>query len=133
VAEGIGGHRALVPAFEERVERVRILDLPGVHEAAAEMTRIATDALPIHLRPAEVDARVSAMARYDRLGFEAAAVVGMGVRAGAMPSTEKVLRLRFDRPHAVIAVAEDERFAGLPLFVAWVDAGAREPEPPPGG
>jgi hypothetical protein len=133
VEEGIGGHRALVPAFEERVERVGIRDLPGVHEAVAEMTRIATHAVPIHLRPAEVDARMSAMARYDQLGFEAAAVAGMGIRATAMPGTEKVLRLRFDRPHVVIAVAEDERFAGLPLFVAWVDAGAREPEPPLGG
>ncbi|MFE6645540.1 hypothetical protein ACFVJS_03190 [Nocardioides sp. NPDC057772] len=63
-----------------------------------------------------------AVASYDREGFEAAAVTGMMVRAAAAPRETKVrqIDLRFDRPHAVVAVARGGAWEGIPLFSSWV-------------
>ncbi|MBG6095301.1 hypothetical protein [Nocardioides luteus] len=63
-----------------------------------------------------------AVASYDREGFEAAAVTGMMVRAAAAPRETKVRQvdLRFDRPHAVVAVARGGAWEGIPLFSSWV-------------
>jgi hypothetical protein len=118
----------MVPAFAEESQAVDIVSLPAIREAAAGLGRLVADALPPHLRPVEVEARLSAVARYDRLGFEAAAVASMGVQAGAMPGERRILNLRFGRPHLALAVATDDVYAGLPLFAAWVDAGVREPD-----
>ena len=84
--------------------------------------------MPPSLRPVDISARMSALARYDRLGFEAAAVASIGLAMRGMPQERKVLNLRFARPHLVVAVATDDTYAGLPLFAAWVDRGVREPE-----
>lgn len=78
-------------------------------------------------------ARQSAMARYHRVGFEAAAVSGMAVLTCAPATRDGVLRsaeLRFGHPYAVVAVATDVRrsadgtgygpWHGLPVFSAWV-------------
>lgn len=88
------------------------------------------------------DARQAAMARYSRLGFEAAAVTAAMVRVAArIPARHRVAELRFGHPYAVVAVATDpaadrERprsgaspWHGLPVFSAWVT----EPDDAVGG
>lgn len=74
-----------------------------------------------------------ALAKFDRYGFEAAAITTFAVASAAFaPPTEvgieRVARLRFDHPFAAIAVtgkparaASRSRFHGLPLFTAWID------------
>ena len=78
----------------------------------------------------------SAVARYTRVGFEAAAVSAMMVATG-MPSMRDGVRrtaeLRFGHPYAVVAVADrpwrdgwqpeptaGAAWLGLPVFSAWV-------------
>ncbi|MFJ2757234.1 hypothetical protein ACIO3S_16630 [Nocardioides sp. NPDC087217] len=64
-----------------------------------------------------------AVASYDREGFKAAAVTGMMVRAAAAAPRETTVRqidLRFDRPHAVVAIARGGAWEGIPLFGSWV-------------
>jgi hypothetical protein len=77
-------------------------------------------------------ARQAAMARYSRVGFEAAAVTGLAIAMAARPSRPGLIRaaeLRFGHPYAVVAVAAgDGPWHGLPVFSAWVaqpeDAGS---------
>jgi hypothetical protein len=69
-------------------------------------------------------ARQAAMARYTRVGFEAAAVTGLAV-AMAMrvprPGLIRTAELRFGHPFAVVAVVTgDSPWQGLPAFSAWV-------------
>lgn len=93
------------------------------------------------------DARQAAMARYNRTGFEAAAVTGAAVamamrvpRMGLVRTAE----LRFGHPYAVVAVVTgpgpgqapavaDSPWAGLPVFSAWVaqpeDAAPEDADP----
>ncbi len=131
VSSGPGGGDALVPAFEERTGGADISGLAGVREAAAILGRLALEAAPAQTRrmavDGDVEAAMSALARYDRRGFEAAAIAAMAVPA-SISVARPVLDLHFDRPHLVVAVSTDEAYAGLPLFVAWVDTGVREPE-----
>ncbi len=80
----------------------------------------------------DLDARQSAVARYDRAGFEAAAVSSIAVRFSAPPpGPVRTATLRFAHPYAVVAVAVDENSApgssparspwhGLPVFSAWI-------------
>lgn len=79
-------------------------------------------------------AKQAAIARYTRLGFEAAAVTAMAIALSARPAG--LLRsgeIRFGHPYAVIAVAAadpdadresgdvwPELWNGLPVFSAWV-------------
>lgn len=68
-------------------------------------------------------ARQSAMARYSRTGFEAAAVTGIAAFLVAHPARRRrVAELRFGHPYAVVAVtvAEHGPWRGLPVFSAWV-------------
>jgi hypothetical protein len=72
-------------------------------------------------------ARQSAMARYSRTGFEAAAVTALAVALSArLPAQRREVVLRFGHPYAVVAVATGGAAAwhGLPVFSAWVS----EPE-----
>jgi hypothetical protein len=82
----------------------------------------------------------SAMARYTRVGFEAAAVSAVGVALAMMPPHRVLVRsaeLRFGHPYAVVAVTADPPgprsrpagtlsaptggpWHGLPVFSAWV-------------
>jgi hypothetical protein len=87
-----------------------------------------------------LDARQSAMARFTRLGFEAAAVTAMAVRVGAaMPSettvTERHLAVRVDRPFAVLATTvggwhgtDPSPWTNLPVFSAWVTEAIEPPD-----
>lgn len=75
--------------------------------------------------PPNVDARQSAVARYGRFGFEAAAVTAVALRGAMLPSgLSRTATLRFGHPYAVVAVAGGRRrrdpWAGVPVFAAWV-------------
>jgi hypothetical protein len=79
-------------------------------------------------------ARQAAMARYSRLGFEAAAVTAVAVELAMIrPSgVRRVADLRFAHPYAVVALATDGNesappaqdrrngWHGVPVFSAWV-------------
>ncbi|HUA43128.1 MAG TPA: hypothetical protein VMA32_16260 [Streptosporangiaceae bacterium] len=77
-------------------------------------------------------ARQVAMARYSRIGFEAAAVSALAVTSAMrLPARRREVVLQFGHPFAVVALATAPRGAsgggpwqGLPVFSAWVS----EPE-----
>jgi hypothetical protein len=80
------------------------------------------------------EAKQAVQATYSRIGFEAAAVTGLGVSLMAMapPRPRRVAELRFGHPYAVVALTtgdgEDAGSAaggsspwhGLPVFSGWV-------------
>jgi hypothetical protein len=89
--------------------------------------------------PGPWQARQSAMARYSRTGFEAAAATAMGIALAArVPARRREAELRFAHPYAAVAITTDTGNAGqdargrtghgpwhgLPVFSAWVS----EPE-----
>jgi hypothetical protein len=96
----------------------------------------AADAIGQLLRLGKLpfEARQSAMARFHRTGFEAAAITSMAAGRGGLPPPAPVRReaeLRFGHPYAVVAVAsqwlpqpDGRRAPGpwdeLPVFSAWV-------------
>ncbi len=117
--------RSLVlPAWDARSEHDLLSADVGFAEAAAVLERFADPAFA----PFTFDARQVAMASYTRLGFEAAAVTAIGMRAGsAAPQrrtvTERLADIRFAHPYAVVAVVEpaaSTTWAGVPVFSAWV-------------
>jgi hypothetical protein len=68
-------------------------------------------------------ARQSAMARYSRTGFEAAAVSALAVAMSvSLRAKHRDVVLRVGHPYAVVAVATGGAAAwdGLPVFSAWV-------------
>jgi hypothetical protein len=84
-------------------------------------------------------AQQTAIATFDRYGFEAAAVTAMWTAVSGKPrdptetGLERIAQLRFDHPFAAIAVDSSDPFdsptwGGLPLFEAWVTS-PKEPEP----
>jgi hypothetical protein len=80
-------------------------------------------ALPAAL---DVQARQSAVARYNRWGFEAAAVTAVALRSAMTPTAlSRNAVLRFGHPYAVVAsvgkrAARRDPWAGVPVFAAWV-------------
>jgi hypothetical protein len=103
------------------------LDDPALGFAAAK-NAIAPGADPWQ-------ARQSAMARYSRTGFEAAAATAIGIALAAMvPGKRREAELRFAHPYAAVAITTDTGGAsqdasggashgpwhGLPVFSAWV-------------
>jgi hypothetical protein len=122
-AAGSGGTgdriTAVLPAWSARSE----LDLAGpeLGFATAAAALAAGD---------EWTAAQSAMARYTRTGFEAAAVSAVAIAASArrpMAGRRRVAELRFGQPYAVAAVAVDldgdgqpGLWHGIPVFSAWV-------------
>lgn len=82
------------------------------------------------MRRAQVAGRVeavqSAVAKYTRHGFEAAAVTALGVAfSGRMPPPPGPYRtatVRFAHPYAVVATTSghDDPWNGLPVFAAWI-------------
>jgi len=127
---------AVLPAWSAHSEHQlnrSDLGFPAAARALAEM---------LGLRDYRYAAKQSAVARYSRVGFEAAAVTGMMMLTGFMVPGEGLIReaeLRFAHPFAVVAVAVDERdgtaapgpWHGVPVFSAWVaeveDAGDAQP------
>jgi hypothetical protein len=94
------------------------LSAPGLGFAAAKNALVGND------DPWE--AGQTAMARYSRTGFEAAAVSAIAVMSAArLPSRHREVVLRFGHPYAVVAVTTDvagnsSPWHGLPVFSAWV-------------
>ena len=92
------------------------------------------------------EARQAAMARYTRVGFEAAAVTALAAALAMQVPRSGLVRtaeLRFGHPFAVVAVTADRPrhgrpagqdpspWSGLPVFSAWVAQPAdAEPEDP---
>jgi hypothetical protein len=123
-------HRVVLPAWS--AESRHNLNRPelGIPAAAAAAKRALGEPGARH------EAAQSAMARYSRVGFEAAAVSAMAVAVGfPMPQDglRRTAEVRFDRPYAVVAVAdrpwqdgwqpntsEGSAWLGLPVFSAWV-------------
>jgi len=133
-AAGSGGTgdriTAVLPAWSARSE----LDLAGPELGFAAAAAALAGGDPW-------TAAQSAMARYTRTGFEAAAVSAVAIAASArrpLAGRRRVAELRFGQPYAVAAVAVDldgdgqpGLWHGIPVFSAWVsdpqDAGG-EPE-----
>ncbi len=71
-------------------------------------------------------AKQAAMARYSRVGFEAAAVTAMMMMASAAPmlrdGVRRTAELRFAHPYAVVATATQPGgpWHNVPVFSAWV-------------
>lgn len=125
----------VMAAWEARSDH-DLADVPGAGPAARTLgTLLRADA-----GPAEVEARQAAAATFGREGFEAAAVTGIAMRAGAAPVARRVrhrtAHATFHRPHAVLAVARNRgtdparpwhdvdlgapAWEDLPVFSAWV-------------
>ena len=114
---------AVLPAWEAR----------SVHELSDERLGFAAAASALG-RGDPWQARQAAMARYTRVGFEAAAVTAMAVMLSMRsPGIRRTGELRFGHPYAVIAVTTNdsggmsdsgsewpERWNGVPVFSAWV-------------
>jgi hypothetical protein len=127
---------AVLPAWSARSE----LDLadPGLGFAAVAAALGGGDPWT---------AAQSAVARYTRAGFEAAAVTAMAITASARrpaAGRRRAAQLRFGQPYAVVAVAVDAGgsgapglWHGVPVFSAWVTdpqdaAGETGASPQPG-
>ncbi|MEV0714641.1 hypothetical protein [Asanoa sp. NPDC050611] len=123
-------HHAVLPAWS--VETKHDLDRPELGiPAAAAAAKQALDAPLARYEAAQV-----AMARYSRVGFEAAAVSAMMVATGFVMPQDGVRRtaeLRFGHPYAVVALAdrpwrdgwqpdtaEGSAWLALPVFSAWI-------------
>jgi hypothetical protein len=117
--------RAVLPAWEARSIiglRDPALGFSTAAQAIADAMRLATYVFI---------AKQSALARYTRTGFEAAAVTGIGMAMSGR-STRRGLRrtaeLHFGHPYASVAVTVDEyrqvgthsQWHGLPVLSAWV-------------
>ena len=111
---------AVLPAWSARSSHD--LSHPGLGFAAAVSA----------LAPGPWVVQQDAVARFGRVGFEAAALTSAAAGAAAMPASRpgliRTAELRFGRPYAVVAVVAEgfgsglrpSPWAGLPVFSAWV-------------
>jgi hypothetical protein len=108
---------------DTRAELAQVLG-DDVDDAAAW-----ADALLSKPHPLVSAVRQAVVARYTRVGFEAAAVTGFAMTSSRRHShagLRREARLRFAHPYAVVAVAANETdetrdpWHGLPVFSAWV-------------
>ncbi|MFG1610911.1 hypothetical protein [Actinoplanes sp. NPDC049265] len=115
-------HQAFLPAWSATSRH----DLTGPalgFDAAADVL-----APLLRVPPGGFKAAQSATARYDRYGFEAAAVSGFAMLTGAAwrpAGTARFADLRFGHPYAVIAVASPRQpgpWHHLPVFSAWISS-----------
>jgi hypothetical protein len=111
---------AILPAWSAQSDHDLSHPDFGVTDAVAHLARALG-------RPdLEFVARQAAVARYTRVGFEAAAVTATMTLLSATVLRDGVRRtaeLRFGHPYAVVAVAQDRRgrpWDGVPVFSAWV-------------
>ena len=115
-------HTAVLPCWSARSEHDLTAPTLGFPAASAAL------ATAMALRVQRFEARQTAVARFDRYGFEAAAVTGMFGRTSLPPEgVARTAELRFGHPYAVVAVATDTRtdgatgpWHGLPVFSAWI-------------
>lgn len=135
ISEEPDGHRGvfereerfttIMPAWSAQTK----LDLGGSAELGFG---VAAPAIARALRMAEwrYDARQSAIAKYSRVGFEAAAVTALAVAGSARLAPDDTPRramTRFRHPYAVVAATRNDPrepsstpWHGLPVFSAWV-------------
>lgn len=123
--------RVVLPAWSASSNHELTAD-PGLGFGA--VGRALAQALPV---APDVQARQSAVARYNRWGFEAAAVTAVALRS-AMMSTglSRTAILRFGHPYAVVASvgkrpARRDPWAGVPVFAAWVTEPTEVDDSPP--
>lgn len=126
---------AVLPAWSATSDHDLARPGLGFDVAAGALARL------LGLREYRWKAGQSAMARYSRVGFEAAAVSAVMVAAAALLPRQGLLRtaeLRFGHPFAVVAVTADEPpgsagpWHGMPVFSAWVaEPEDAEPEDAP--
>ncbi|MBG6066099.1 hypothetical protein [Micromonospora ureilytica] len=115
-------HTAVLPCWSARNDHD--LTDPALGFPAAVTTLATALALPED----GFEARQTAVARFDRYGFEAAAVTGMaGITSMPPEGVARTAELRFGHPYAVVAVATDAGadgvtgpWHGVPVFSAWV-------------
>ncbi|MEU8212515.1 hypothetical protein AB0B85_25340 [Micromonospora sp. NPDC049044] len=115
-------HTAVLPCWSARSGHDLSVAALGFPAATAALARALTQ--PVQ----GFAARQTALARYDRYGFEAAAVTGMFGTVSLPPEgVARTAELRFGHPYAVVAVATDARpdgttgpWHGVPVFSAWV-------------
>jgi hypothetical protein len=118
-------YRTVLPAWSAQTEVDLAGEGLGFAEAAEDVARA------IGLGDHRYAAKQSAVARYSRSGFEAAAVTGLAVALAAQlgrPGTRRTATLRFGHPFAAVAVVADARnvgqqfvrWDGIPVFSAWV-------------
>lgn len=96
---------------------IELDDAPGAREVVAAL-RAAMPRLE-----GEATCAQSATATYDEKGFSAAAVTALMVATSAPMTVDRTVRVvdvRFDRPHAVVAIARGGAWDGVPLCHAWV-------------
>jgi hypothetical protein len=116
VMSGADSCMAVLPAWSATSDND--LAVPGLGFRAAKNALVPGDD--------PWQARQSAMARYSRTGFEAAAVSALAVALSArLPAKHREVVLRFAHPFAVVAVTTDATGAAaewhhLPVFSAWV-------------
>jgi hypothetical protein len=113
--------RSLLPRWKAEAT-IELTDAPGVREVAAAL------ASGIAERKVAVKSVQSAVGSYDETGFSAAAVTVIHLMTGVPSWVERSVRrveLRFDRPHAVVAIARGGAWEGVPIFHAWVDPAQR--------
>jgi hypothetical protein len=116
-------YRSVLPAWSAQSTldlEVPALGFPAAAEAFREVLGVP-DLL--------YDARQTAVARYSRVGFEAAAVTAMAMALSrGRTGIRRVAELRFGHPYAAVAVTADGRIGGkqpspwhgLPVFSAWI-------------
>ncbi|MFE9190240.1 hypothetical protein ACFYL6_11565 [Micromonospora sp. NPDC007208] len=115
-------HHAVLPCWSARSDHD--LTAPALGFPAVAATLATAMGLPVQ----RFEARQTAVARFDRYGFEAAAVTGMfGLTSLPPEGVARTAELRFGHPYAVVAVATDTRadgatgpWHGVPVFSAWV-------------
>jgi len=120
---------AVLPAWSASSDHDLSTDALGFPAAAAALFEILGVKLEMYA------ASQSVLAKYSRIGFEAAAITGVRM-LGAPPRKRagvcRVAELRFGHPYAVVAVATDDRsgalisslqtngpWHGVPVFSAW--------------
>jgi hypothetical protein len=93
---------------------------PGVAEVVASLQEA------VRALAGPFECTQTATAAYDESGFTAAAVTAFAVVTGMPEFVERTIHrvdLKFDRPHAVIAIARGGPWEGMPIFNAWVTPG----------
>ncbi|MDP7701763.1 hypothetical protein [Mycobacterium sp. TY815] len=125
--------RVVLPAWQASSNHDLTAD-PGLGFGA--LGRALAAALPA---VPEIQARQSAVARYNRWGFEAAAVTAVALRSAMLPTgMSRTATLRFGHPFAVVASVgkrpgrpRRDPWAGVPVFAAWVAEPADVDASPP--
>jgi len=118
-------YRAIVPAWNASSSHSLLRGGLGFDRAADALAALCNP----EFGPIDTTAVQTAAASYTKHGFEAAALTALSAPTSALhpPMTvRRTAQLRFNRPYAVVAIAQDPArqapgpWHGLPVFSAWV-------------